>query len=338
MKIAVVGGTGVVGKEILSTLAENGFQDCDVAVLGRRASLGKELSFGEKKILKVQSLEDYDFKGTDLAFFCVGSQISQEYAPKAVAAGAYVIDKSSHFRMQEDVPLIVPEVNGEDCQGRLLEGPCVIASPNCVAIPLSMALKPLEGIAPLKRVVLSTYQSVSGAGQAAMDELFQGTRNVYMNQDVDPEQFPKPIVFNVIPHIDTFNEDGSTGEEEKVVEETQKILEIELPLSATCVRVPTFIGHALSVNVEFDAPITPEAARACYSLKSGVMVVDRPEEEAYATPLEIAGEDVVVVSRIREDKSVPYGLNLWVVCDNLRKGAALNAVQIAQLLQKLDLI
>lgn len=328
MKIAVIGATGLVGKEILTILSEdNQFKDAQVVALASRSSIGKEVSFGEEKILKAQDLEHYDFENTDLAFFCAGSSVSKAYIPKALEAGCTVIDKSSHFRMEAQVPLIVPEVNGIELD--ITRHEKLISSPNCVAIPLSIALKPLESIAPIKRVVVSTYQSVSGAGQGAMDELFQGTRNVYMNADDEPKHFPKPIIFNVIPHIDDFNDQGITGEEEKVVQETQKILGWPVPISVTCVRVPTFVGHALSINVEFEQEISPEEARKAYTLKSGAVVVDQPKDNGYVTPIEVVGEDLVAISRVRRDTSTTYGLSMWVVCDNLRKGAALNAIQIA---------
>lgn len=329
-KVAVVGATGNVGREVLTVLAERRFPISEVVALASQSSLGKEVSFGDDKTLKIQALEHYDFKGTDFAFFCVDSKVSKIYAPKAAGAGTLVVDKSSLFRQEQDVPLIVPEVNGHILSEGISRN--IIANPNCVAIPLCLALKPLHDMAPIKRVVLSTYQSVSGAGQKAMDELFHQTKSVYVNQDHEPEEFTKPIAFNVIPHIDTFNADGVTGEEEKIILETQKILDPAILITATCVRVPVFIGHCISATIEFDGPITPHQARRAYGLEQGVVVLDRPEEDGYITPVEIAGEDLIAISRIRTDPTVPHGLSMWIVGDNLRKGAALNAVQILETL------
>lgn len=329
-KVAVVGATGNVGREVLNILAERRFPLSDIIALASDRSVGKEVSFGDNSVLKVHPLKSYDFSGTHLAFFCAGSSIARDYIPKATAQGTIVIDKSPLFRMDPDVPLVVPEINGHLLKNDLLKN--IIANPNCVAIPLSLALKPLHQLAPIKRVVISTYQSTSGAGKEAMDELFNQTRALLVNQDSPPEVFTKPIVFNVIPHIDSFNKDGSTGEEAKIIQETQKIVDPSIKLTATCVRVPVFIGHSISATVEFEKPLTSAQAREAYTLKTGVIVIDNPEENGYITPLEIAGEDLVVVSRIRKDPSIPHGLSLWIVGDNLRKGAALNGIQIAETL------
>lgn len=329
-KIAIVGATGNVGREVISILAERDFPVKDMVALASESSMGKEVSFGEDKVLKVEALARYDFAGTDFAFFCAGSEVAKDYAPKAAAAGTIVIDNSSHFRLEPGVPLIVPEVNAAVLDKGFRKN--IIANANCVAIPLTLALKPLHEIAPIKRVVLSTYQSVSGAGQRPMDELFNQTKAMFVNKDYKPQEFTKPIAFNVIPHIDDFNRDGTTGEEEKIAMETRKILDPAIKVTATCVRVPVFIGHAIAATVEFESAITPDQARQAYGIEKGVVTLDRPEEDGYVTPLEIAGEDMVAVSRIRQDPTVKHGLSLWIVGDNLRKGAALNAVQIAETL------
>lgn len=329
-KIAVVGATGTVGREVLSVLEERKFPTRKVVALASESSIGKEVSYGEEEIIKVENLALYDFSGTDFAFFCAGSDIAKKYAPKAAAAGTIVIDHSSHFRLEPGVPLIVPEVNSHVLDKGFKKN--IIANANCVAIPLTLALKPLHDIAPIKRVVISTYQSVSGAGQRAMDELFHQTKSMFVNEEQKPQEFTKQIAFNLIPHIDTFNRDGSTGEEEKVIMETRKILDPSIKVTATCVRVPVFIGHSISATIEFESEMTPEQARKAYGIEKGVVVLDRPEENGYITPLEIAGEDMVAISRIRQDPTVPHGLSLWIVGDNLRKGAALNGVQIAETL------
>ncbi len=329
-KIAVVGATGNVGREVLNILAERNFPASQIVALASESSRGKEVSYGDDKVLKVETLVRYDFAGTDFAFFCVGSTISKEYAPKATAAGTIVIDNSSHFRLEPGVPLVVPEVNASTLEKDLRKN--IIANANCIAIPLCLALKPLHDIAPIKRVVISTYQSVSGAGQKPMDELFNQTKAIFVNKDQTPQEFTKPIAFNVIPHIDNFNRDGTTGEEEKIIMETRKILDSSLKITATCVRVPVFIGHAISATIEFKSDITPQQARDSYGIEKGIVTLDRPEEDGYVTPIEIAGEDMVAVSRIRRDPTVKHGLSLWIVGDNLRKGAALNAVQIAETL------
>lgn len=327
-KIAIVGATGNVGREVLNILAERHFPANKIVALASESSIGKEVSYGDGETIKVDALVRYDFTGTDFAFFCVSADISKDYAPKAAAAGTLVIDNSSHFRLEPGVPLVVPEVNAQALETSLKKN--IIANANCIAIPLCLALKPLHDIAPIKRVVISTYQSVSGAGQKPMDELFNQTKAIFTNKDQKPQEFPKPIAFNVIPHIDNFNRDGTTGEEEKIVMETRKILDPSIKITATCVRVPVFIGHAISATIEFDSHITPQQARNAYGIEKGIVTLDRPEEDGYVTPLEIAGEDMVAVSRIRRDPTVKYGLSLWIVGDNLRKGAALNAVQIAE--------
>src|SRR3954453_13479427 len=329
-KVAVVGATGNVGREILTTLAERNFPADDVVALASSASVGKEVSFGEDDILQVQALDTFDFRGTDIVLSSPGAKISGEFAPRAAKAGAIVIDNTSCFRMEPDVPLVVPEVNPEAIAQYQKRG--IIANPNCSTIQMVVALKPLHDLARIKRVVVATYQSVSGAGRAPMDERFHQTRSVYVNDPIKPEQLTKQIAFNVIPHIDVFMDDGSTKEEWKMAVETRKILDPDIAVSATCVRVPVFIGHAEAVNIEFASAISEERARTALRNAPGVVVLDHRVDEGYVTPAEVAGEDPVYVSRIRRDPTVPHGLILWVVADNLRKGAALNAVQIAEIL------
>ena len=331
-KVAVVGATGNVGREMLALLAERNFPASEVYAVASKRSAGREVSFGEDAVLKVHDINTFDFKGIDIVLASAGSAVSKEFAPKAAKAGAVVIDNSSCFRMDKDVPLVVPEVNPEALKGYKKKN--IIANPNCSTIQMVMALKPLHEIAPIKRVVVSTYQSVSGAGKEAMDELFNQTKALYSNVDPKRDVFPRQISFNVIPHIDVFQKDGSTKEEWKMVVETKKILDSGINVTATCVRVPVFVSHAESVNVEFKKPITVKEARKALSKMQGVFVIDNPDDDdtAYVTPAEIAGEDAVFVSRIRVDESVKHGLNMWVVADNLRKGAATNAVQIAELL------
>ena len=329
-KVAVVGATGNVGREILTTLAERKFPADEVVALASERSVGVELSFGEKDVLKVRNLAEFDFAGTDIVMSSPGARVSAIFTPKAAAAGAVVIDNTSHFRMEPGVPLVVPEVNGAAIAGYAKRN--IIANPNCATIQLVTALKPLHDLAPIKRLVVATYQSTSGSGKAAMDELFEQTRGIYVNKPVSRFQdvFTKQIAFNVIPHIDTFMDDGSTKEEWKLAVETNKILNADIRLTATCVRVPVFIGHAEAVNVEFRKPMDEDQAREALRSAPGVIVIDRREDEGYVTPAECAGEDAVFVSRIRKDPTVANGLNLWIVSDNLRKGAALNAVQIAE--------
>ncbi len=328
LKVAVVGATGNVGREMLTTLSEREFPADEVIALASSRSVGSEVSFGETKVLKVLDVEGFDFAGCDLALFSAGSEVAKVHGERAAEAGCIVIDNSSQFRMDPDVPLVVPEVNGEALSGYVARN--IIANPNCSTIQMVMALRPLHDLAPIKRVVVATYQATSGAGRPAMDELFNQTKGIFVNDALEKNQFTKQIAFNVIPHIDVFLEDGSTKEEWKMVVETQKILDPGIEVSATCVRVPVFIGHAEAVNVEFIGPVTADAAREALRQAPGVVVVDHRADEGYVTPAECAGEDAVYVSRIREDTTVDYGLNLWVVADNLRKGAALNAVQIAE--------
>ena len=329
-KVAVVGATGAVGRELLSTVAERAFPADDVAALASGRSAGQKVSFGENDELKVQNLADFDFRGWDIVLSSPGAKVSAEHSPRAAKAGAVVIDNTSHFRMDPDVPLVVPEVNPEDIAGYAARG--IIANPNCSTIQLVMALKPLHELARIKRVVVSTYQAVSGAGKDAMDELFNQTRGIYVNEPVRPEIFTKQIAFNVVPHIDVFMDDGSTKEEWKMAAETKKILDLSILVTATCVRVPVFIGHAEAINLEFESPIEEKEARDALRAQPGIIVIDNRLDDGYVTPAECAGEDAVYVSRIRSDPTVEYGLSLWVVSDNLRKGAALNAVQIAETL------
>jgi len=327
--IAVAGATGSVGREMLNILAERNFPLARLDALASRRSQGKQLSFGDK-IINVSALEHYDWGEADIALFACGSEAAKKYAPIAAEAGCVVIDNSSLYRMEENVPLIVPEVNAAavgDYQKRN-----IIANPNCSTIQLVVALKPLHDVAKIKRVVVATYQSVSGAGHAAVDELFRQTRSIFVNDEIVKENFTKQIAFNVIPHIDVFLEDGRTKEEWKMAGETKKILDEAIELTATTVRVPVFVGHAEAVNIEFEKPIEADAARALLRQTEGVLVVDKHENGGYVTPVECVGDYAVFVSRIRKDKTVQNGLNMWVVSDNLRKGAALNAVQIAETL------
>jgi aspartate-semialdehyde dehydrogenase len=325
-KIAVVGATGNVGREMLNVLAERQFPYSEVAALASTRSVGTEVSFGEGTI-KVKALDYYDFKGTDICLMSAGGDIARQWAPKIAAQGCIVIDNSSAWRMDRQVPLVVPEVNAD----ALLEIPRgIIANPNCSTAQLVVALKPLHDAFTIRRVVVSTYQSVSGAGREAMDELFRQTRAVFVADPVEVEKFPKQIAFNVIPHIDTFLDSGFTREEWKMMVETQKILDPDIQVTATCVRVPVFVGHGEAVSIECEKPVTAEKARQLLRAAPGVLVVDKREAGGYVTPIECAGEDATFVSRIRKDPSVENGLMLWVVSDNLRKGAALNAVQIAE--------
>ena len=329
LKIAVVGATGNVGREILNILDERMFPCEEVVTLASRKSIGRELSYGDK-LLKVRDLETYNFSGTDIALFSAGSKISEKYGPIAAKSGTVVIDNSSFWRYHDDVPLIVPEVNPDAIKDFKKRG--IIANPNCSTAQLVVVLKPLHDIAKITRVVVSTYQSVSGAGNAAMEELFNQTKGVFVNQAPEPENFTRQIAFNVIPHIDVFMDDGYTKEEWKMLSETKKIVDKNIKLTATCVRVPVFVGHSEAVNIEFEKSISPEKARSILRKAPGVMLVDDPEDEKYITPLECVGEYATFVSRVRVDSTVKNGLSMWVVSDNLRKGAALNAVQIAELL------
>jgi aspartate-semialdehyde dehydrogenase len=331
-RVAVVGATGNVGREMLTTLAERDFPADDVVALASSRSIGKEVSFGDDDILKVRGLDSFDFRGTDIVLSSPGAKVSAEFAPRAAKAGAVVIDNTSCFRMEPDVPLVVPEVNPQAIAQYEKRG--IIANPNCSTIQMVMALQPLHTLARIRRVVVATYQSVSGAGHDAMDELFSQTRAIYVNDPVKSEHFTKQIAFNVIPHIDIFMEDGSTKEEWKMAAETRKILDPDIAVSATCVRVPVFIGHGEAVNVEFEQALSVEMAQAALRRAPGITVVDHRADEGYVTPVEAAGEDQVFVSRVRRDPTVPFGLQMWIVADNLRKGAALNAVQIAEILAK----
>ena len=329
-KVAVVGATGNVGREMLQALAEREFPCDEVIALASSRSIGKQVSFGEDDVLDVQDLEHFDFKGVDIVLSSPGAKVSALHSPRAAKAGAVVIDNTSHWRMDPEVPLVVPEVNPDAIKGYEKKG--IIANPNCSTIQMVVALKPLHDLAKIKRVVVATYQSVSGAGRAAMDELFSQTRSVYVNDPIKPEVLTKQIAFNVVPHIDVFMPDGATKEEWKMAVETRKILDPDIAVIATCVRVPVFIGHAEAVNVECVRTITEDAARKALRAFPGVSVVDHRADEGYVTPAEIAGEDLVYVSRIRKDPTVANGLAMWVVADNLRKGAATNAIQIAEVL------
>lgn len=327
--IAIVGATGSVGREILNVLAERKFPIARIDALASRRSIGREISFGEKT-LKVQALEHYDFTKADIALFACGSTPTKTYAPRAAENGCVVIDNSSLYRMEPDVPLIVPEVNVAALGGYRARN--IIANPNCSTAQLVVALKPLHDIAPIKRVVVATYQSVSGAGNAAMDELFAQTRARFVNDPLTREQFPKQIAFNVIPQIGDFMKNGDTQEEEKMKAEIAKILHPDIKMSATCVRVPVFVGHSEAVSVEFGSAISEAQARRALARADGVLLLDRREDGGYMTPIECVGDYNTFVSRLRVDDTVAHGLNLWVVSDNLRKGAALNAVQIAECL------
>ena len=331
-KVAVIGATGNVGTEILNILAERSFPVSDIVALASERSLGREVSFGEDQTLKVRDLANFDFTGWDIALSSPGAAVSAIHSPRAAKAGCVVIDNTSHFRMDPDVPLVVPEVNPEALADHTRRN--IIANPNCSTIQLVVALKPLHDAAVIRRVVVATYQSVSGGGRAPMDELFNQTRGIFVNEPVQPQEFTKQIAFNVIPHCDAFMDDGSTKEEWKLMVETKKILDPAIRVSATCVRVPVFVGHSEAVNLEFENPISTEEARALLRKAPGITVVDHRANEGYVTPTEAQGEDQVYVSRIREDPTVENGLSLWVVSDNLRKGAALNTVQIAEALTR----
>ena len=328
-RVAVVGATGNVGREMMMVLAEREFPIDEIAAVASSRSHGSEVEFGDTgKMLKCQNIEHFDWNGWDIALFAAGSGPAKDYAPKAAAAGCIVIDNSSLYRMDPDVPLIVPEVNPEAIHDYKKRN--IIANPNCSTAQLVVALKPLHDAATIKRVIVSTYQSVSGAGKAGMDELFQQSRAIFVGDQIEPVKFTKQIAFNVIPHIDIFMDDRSTKEEWKMVAETKKILDPAIKLTATCVRVPVFVGHAEAINVEFDGDVSEQQIRDALKSAPGLVVVDRRADEGYVTPAECAGEDAVYVSRIRMDPTIDNGVNLWVVADNLRKGAALNTVQIAE--------
>ncbi len=328
-RVAVAGATGAVGREIIKTLHERRFPVDELVALASARSVGQEISFGDKAVLKVRNLDTFDFKGWDIGLFSPGAAVSAVHAPRAAAAGCVVIDNTSQFRMEPDVPLVVPEVNPQALT-RMRRG--IVANPNCSTIQLVVALKPLHDRFRVKRVVVATYQSVSGAGKEGMDELFSQTKASFVNDPPRQEIFTKPIAFNVIPHIDRFMDDGATKEEWKMAVETRKILDPDIKLIATCVRVPVFIGHSEAVNVEFELPVDLEEARHVLREAAGVQVYDRPEDGGYITPLDSQGEDATYVSRLRLDPTVEHGLAFWCVSDNLRKGAALNAVQIAETL------
>ena len=334
-KVAVVGATGNVGREMLGVLAERALPADEVVAIASRRSQGTEVSFGERT-LKVKAIEHYDFSDIDICLMSAGSAASKEWSPRIAAAGAVVIDNSSCWRYDADVPLIVPEVNADAVVNFRKKG--IIANPNCSTAQLVVALKPLHDKATITRVVVATYQSVSGAGKEGMDELFAQTKSVYTLEELAAKKFTKRIAFNVIPHIDVFMEDGFTKEEWKMVAETKKILDPKIKVVATCVRVPVFVGHSEAVNIEFADPISADEARDILRNAPGCLVIDKREPGGYATPYEAAGEDATYISRIREDPTVENGLVLWCVSDNLRKGAALNAIQIAECLISRGLI
>jgi aspartate-semialdehyde dehydrogenase len=330
-RVVVVGATGNVGREILNILAEREFPADEVAAVASPKSTGDEIDFGDSgETLRVKNIEHFDFAGWDMALFAAGSEVSKVHAPRAAASGCTVIDNSSLYRMDPDVPLIVPEVNPEAIAGYRRKN--IIANPNCSTAQMVVALKPLHDFARIKRVVVSTYQSVSGAGKAGMDELFEQSRNIFVGQANEPVKFTKQIAFNVIPHIDDFLDDGSTKEEWKMVVETKKILDPRIKVTATCVRVPVFVGHSEAINIEFENEISARDAQRILREAPGVMLVDKREDGGYVTPVEAVGDYATYISRVREDPTVDNGLSLWCVSDNLRKGAALNAVQIAELL------
>jgi aspartate-semialdehyde dehydrogenase len=334
-KVAVVGATGNVGHEMLDILAERKFPADEVVAIASRKSQGVECSFGDKT-LKVKALDHFDFSDVDICLMSAGGAVSKEWSPKIAAQGAVVIDNSSAWRMDPDVPLIVPEVNADAIAGFTKKN--IIANPNCSTAQLVVALKPLHDKAKIKRVVVATYQSVSGAGKEAMDELFSQSKAVFTLGEVETKKFSKRIAFNVIPHIDAFMEDGYTKEEWKMMMETKKILDPRIKLTATCVRVPVFVGHSEAVNIEFETPISADEAREILRNAPGCLVIDKHEDGGYVTPYECVGEDATYISRIRTDATVDNGLQMWVVSDNLRKGAALNAIQIAECLINRKLI
>ena len=328
-KVAVVGATGNVGREMLSILADRQFPASEVVALASRKSIGREVSFGERT-LRCKDLATYDFHGTDICLMSAGSAVSAEWSPKIAAQGTVVIDNSSKWRMDPDVPLVVPEVNAAAIAKFAKKN--IIANPNCSTAQMVVALKPLHDAAKVKRVVVSTYQSVSGAGKEAMDELFTQTRGIFVTDAPEAKKFTKQIAFNVIPHIDVFMDDGQTKEEWKMGVETRKILDPDIKVTATCVRVPVFVGHSEALTVEFERPISEAQARNLLREAPGCMVVDKREDGGYVTPVECVGDYATFISRIRKDPTVEHGLSMWVVSDNLRKGAALNAIQIAEIL------
>ncbi|MDF2603748.1 aspartate-semialdehyde dehydrogenase [Sphingomonas sp.] len=330
-RVVVAGATGNVGREMVNILADREFPADEVALLASSRSVGEQIEFGDTgKMLKVQNIKHFDPTGWDMALFAIGSEATKVYAPKFAAAGCTVIDNSSLYRMDPDVPLIVPEVNPEAIDGYRAKN--IIANPNCSTAQMVVALKPLHDAATIKRVVVATYQSVSGAGKQGMDELFEQSRNIFVGDQAEPKKFTKQIAFNVIPHIDSFLEDGSTKEEWKMVVETKKIMDPKIKVTATCVRVPVFVGHSEAINIEFEKELSAEDAQRILREAPGVMLVDKREDGGYVTPIECVGEYATYISRVRDDSTVENGLALWCVSDNLRKGAALNAVQIAELL------
>jgi aspartate-semialdehyde dehydrogenase len=330
-RIVVAGATGNVGREVVNILAEREFPADEVAVLASSRSQGIEIEYGDTgKMLRIQNIENFDWAGWDMAIFAIGSDATKKFAPIAAAAGCVVIDNSSLHRMDPDIPLIVPEVNPDAIDGYKRKN--IIANPNCSTAQLVVALKPLHDYANITRVVVSTYQSVSGAGKEGMDELFEQSRNIFVGDSAEPKKFTKQIAFNVIPHIDSFLEDGYTKEEWKMMVEVKKILDPKIKLTATCVRVPVFVGHSEAVNIEYDREMSAAKAKSILREAPGIMLVDKHEDGGYATPIEAAGDDATYISRVREDPTVDNGLAFWCVSDNLRKGAALNAVQIAELL------
>ncbi|MEG3090825.1 aspartate-semialdehyde dehydrogenase [Sphingomonas sp. PB1R3] len=330
-RVVVAGASGNVGREMLNILAEREFPIDEIAVVASSRSQGDQVEFGETgKKLTIKNIEHFDPTGWDIALFAIGSDATKIYAPKFAAAGCVVIDNSSLYRMDPDVPLIVPEVNPDAIDGYKAKN--IIANPNCSTAQMVVALKPLHDKATIKRVVVATYQSVSGAGKAGMDELFEQSRNIFVGDPAEPKKFTKQIAFNVIPHIDSFLDDGSTKEEWKMVAETKKILDPKVKVTATCVRVPVFVGHSEALNIEFENEISAQEAQDILREAPGIMLVDKREDGGYVTPVECVGDFATFISRVREDSTVDNGLSLWCVSDNLRKGAALNAVQIAELL------
>ncbi|MCH2541213.1 MAG: aspartate-semialdehyde dehydrogenase [Alphaproteobacteria bacterium] len=330
IKVSILGATGNVGREFLSIIEERKFPVEELFLLASHKSEGKKILFGKKEI-KVLDLNKFDFKKCELVFSSAGSKVASEFGPKAANSGCFVIDNSSYFRMDPDVPLVVPEVNSQDLK---IIKKKIIANPNCSTIQMVMILKPLHDLFKIKRVVVSTYQSTSGAGRQQMDELFQQTKDIFANNQIQKKFFTKQIAFNVIPHIDSFLEDGQTKEEWKMQVETQKILDKNIQVSSTCVRVPVFVGHGESVNIEFEKEVSEDKLRETLKKSPGVSVIDYRQDEGYVTPEECAGEDKVFVSRIRKDNTLKNGISLWIVADNLRKGAALNAIQIGEELIK----
>lgn len=335
LKVAVFGATGAVGKEMLTILDERLFPADEMHALATRKSLGVEVSYGDRD-LKVKDAATFDFSKVDLVLMSAGAEASREWAPKIAAAGAMVVDNSSAWRMDPDVPLVVPEVNPDALDGASAKR--IVANPNCAAIQMMVAFKPLHDAAKIKRAAISTYQSVSGAGHAAMDELWTQTRGIFVNDPVEKNEFSKQIAFNVIPRIGDLLKGGITSEEQKIIEETQKILDPAVRMAATCVRVPVFVGHGVSAHIEFEKPISAKEARDLLRESPGLMLVDNREDDGFVTPVESVGEFAVFVSRVREDASVDHGLSMWIVSDNLRKGAALNAVQIAEALNNRGLL